>query len=232
MKPVLLITRPLREAEDLAGKLSALGYEAHIEPLLTIETIPVIWPDPSGFDGIVATSARGIDAVPHAWSGKPLLAVGDHTAIRARRAGFTDVRSASGDAEDLELMIGKEAGMRCLLHACGMDGVALNVPGTDIVRLPVYKANKAEAFSAPLLSLLQNRMLAAALFYSPRTGQAFADLYEKHGCTHGLDGTKALCLSAPVVQSIRRLQWQDVQQANRPDQVSMISLVRRHILTA
>ncbi len=232
MKPLVLITRPLKEAESLANELSALGYETYIEPLLSIDMLPVIWPDPSGFDGAVATSSRGLSAVPVSWLGKSLLTVGDHTAEQGRRAGFTDIGSACGNAADLEQMIGGQKGLRRLLHPCGMDGKALHVPGVEIVRLPVYRADKVDGLSDQLLKLLKTESLAAVLLYSPRTGRAFAELIEKHGCTHGVTSTKALCLSAPVVQSIRRLPWRDVQQADRPDQASMIDLVRRHVLTA
>lgn len=232
MKPLVLITRPLKEAESLAVELSALGCDTHIEPLLSIEMLPVTWPDPSGFDGVVATSARGLSAVPENWLSKPLLTVGDHTAEQGRQAGFTDVRSASGNAVELERIIGEQKGLRCLLHPCGMNGQALDAPGVEIVRLPVYRADTADILSGQLLRLLNTGSLAAVLFYSPRTGRVFAELIEKHGCTHSVKSTKALCLSAPVVQSVHHLPWQDVRQADRPDQASMLDLVRRFIVTA
>ena len=56
----VLVTRPLPEANQTATRLAALGHEAVIAPLTTIEPTGAIVPA-GPFDLIVATSARALE---------------------------------------------------------------------------------------------------------------------------------------------------------------------------
>jgi uroporphyrinogen-III synthase len=230
MRNLILITRPEGEAEFLSGIVAKTGFASLLEPLLSIETVCAVWPVPAGFSGLVVTSANAVSFVPEEWtgSGLPAYAVGDATAERARRVGFANVVSASGDAAALETMLAAQFwpdGAR-LLHARGADvAQELYVPGVGIEPLTVYKAAARGQFSETALRGLDDGRIAAVLLYSPRSGAVFADLVAKQGRTPCLRGINALCLSAAVVQSVGHLPWAGVRQAERPDQAAMLRLI-------
>src|SRR5262245_62204980 len=101
----LLLTRPEPEASVTAARLAALGHAVLVEPLLRIDFVP----PPAGLAtpaAIVFTSGNAVRAVGQwpdvaAWAGVPTFAVGERTASLAAAAGFSDVRSAAGEAEAL-----------------------------------------------------------------------------------------------------------------------------------
>ena len=98
----LLVTRPEPDATRTANALTALGHEAMIAPLLTMRTLQDTRLPKRLFQGLILTSANTVralkdhperDLVAHL----PVFAVGDNTALAARRAGFDQVTSAGGD---------------------------------------------------------------------------------------------------------------------------------------
>src|SRR5262249_40353142 len=100
--PRVAITRALPDAERTAERLRQRGAEPIIAPLL--EVAPRTFDtNLSGVQALLVTSANGVRAAANALQERtlPLLTVGDATARAAREAGFTDVRSASGDARAL-----------------------------------------------------------------------------------------------------------------------------------
>ncbi|HRK65281.1 MAG TPA: uroporphyrinogen-III synthase, partial [Terricaulis sp.] len=101
----IAITRALPDAEESAARIRALGGEAIIAPLLTI--IPMAYDtNVEDAQALIFTSIAGVRAFPDArrMHAKRVLTVGDASAHAAREAGFTDVRSADGDAAALAAM--------------------------------------------------------------------------------------------------------------------------------
>lgn len=88
----LLVTRPAEDAEATAKKLRTRGYEPVLSPLLTITVLAdAPLPDLADYRGIIVTSANGVRALAERTGrrGDLIMAVGDHTATRARALGFT-----------------------------------------------------------------------------------------------------------------------------------------------
>ncbi len=88
----MLVTRPQPGADATAARLVALGFEPAIAPLLAVEHLACDLPPPDGLGAVLATSGNAVDAIPGAWRGLPLFAVGDATAARARAAGFATAK--------------------------------------------------------------------------------------------------------------------------------------------
>lgn len=229
--PVILLTRPQAQAEKTCAVLQGDGFTVLSAPMLRIETLPYDLPDLSAYDGLIFTSVNAVRAfsargdVPENAVTMPLYCVGEKTADALCDAGCKTIADISGNIELLEkAMIGK-AGR--YLHLCGVDVVrAMDVQGVTVDKLPVYKAHKMPELSPEVAEKLTQQAVDVILFYSARTGQAFAEAVAAAGCTSALSATKALCLSDLVVHSIEHLPWQNVHVANTPDGAAMITTLK------
>ena len=227
----ILITRPREDATALARTLEERRHEPLIEPLLTIERIPVRL-DLTGVQALVLTSANAAFALEGVPMGTPIFAVGARTAAAARRAGHERVRVADGDAESLAELIA----CRChpadgtLLHVCGTEvkaglADALADAKFELRREVAYRAVAARTLSTELQSALRARRIDAVMLFSPRTAGIFVDLMSAHDLGTHLDRTEALCLSAAVAEPCRALSWRAVRIAARPSRSALLDLL-------
>ena len=100
------ITRTRPGAERTARRLSAMGVATLVDPVLEVR--PVSAPVELGDARALAfTSPNGVDAFAarSAERGLPAYAVGAGTAEALTEAGFSDVRTAGGDAEALARLL-------------------------------------------------------------------------------------------------------------------------------
>src|SRR3982074_215273 len=106
---VVLVTRPAPDDEATASALRARGFKVLRAPMLRFE--PVAFHDMDArCGGVIVTSANALRGIQPQLKGHrllelPLFAVGEHTAIAARRAGFTHVIAADGGAASLRDLI-------------------------------------------------------------------------------------------------------------------------------
>ncbi|HWU56937.1 MAG TPA: uroporphyrinogen-III synthase [Rhizomicrobium sp.] len=218
---------------EIARLLLARGHQTLLAPLLE----PRFPEGPrleegAALDGIAAilvTSANGIRALVRrtAWRDLPIFAVGPQTADEARRAGFTDVRSADGDAKALaEATRGWAPPEATLLHVCSEDAPGtlsdhLRAFGFTVRRCVLYAIEPATHLPPEAKAALQSRAMDAAMFFSPRTARIFASLAE------GLptDGLIALCISPATAAALPPRIFSHIRVAARPNQDAMLTLV-------
>ena len=95
----VLITRPGEDGTALAEILRARGIESVIEPLLSIKYLDGPELKLENIQALLLTSANGVRALARRTDRRdiPVYAVGDATAMTARKAGFIQVHSAAGD---------------------------------------------------------------------------------------------------------------------------------------
>jgi uroporphyrinogen-III synthase len=229
MRPRVLITRPREDAEPLARRLSALGAEPVIEPLIAIhrETdAPLDLADAAAVALTSANGARTLAAVSFRRD-VPVFAVGEATAAAARDAGFGDVRSAAGDVNALATLI-----MNTLAHVSGADAAGdlagrLQEAGFRARRVVLYRAMASERLSEATRTLLRSGSLAMVLFFSPRTATTFVRLANRDELGPACRSAAAVCLSGAVADAVRVLPWREVRVARVPDQDSLLDEVAR-----
>jgi uroporphyrinogen-III synthase len=228
----VLITRPQPEADRTAAAVAALGHEVLIDPLLTVEDVDAALP--LRVQALLITSVNGVRALarlgaPRTW---PLYAVGDRTAAAARDLGFTAMRSAAGDANDLVRLVAAETrpdgGL--LLHAGGEDMAgdpagALAARGFAAQRLTVYRAVAADALLPGVRDALAAGAVNHVLLFSPRSARTFVNLAVQGGADLG--AVSALCLSPAVAGALSdggRL-FRHVAVAAQPNQAALLDLL-------
>lgn len=161
------------------------------------------------------TSGNGVAAFAAltAERGLPVFAVGDATAAAAREAGFTAVRSASGDLGDL-------AGM---IAAAGLDGRLL-VPGAREPSgdLPSVLAGRVGAEALAVYAAVETDVAApgrwdAVLIHSRRAALALA--------TRGADvarGRRAVVISAAAAEPLAALPFREIRVAGAPTEAALL----------
>lgn len=230
----LLVTRPAEDAEATAKKLRARGYKPVLSPLLTIAVLAdAPLPDLADYRGIIVTSANGARALAErtARRGDLIMAVGDHTAAKARALGFTQVESADGDAvvlvnyvrDRLDPHEGK------LLHVRGESVAVDPLPlledaGFTVDSCILYRADPSADLSPAALAALTAGTVAGVLLYSPRSAKTF-----EAALTRGLppataERLTAYCLS-PAVAKALTLPYRAVAIAPHPLGEALLGLL-------
>ena len=200
------VTRALPSAEATAARLSAMGLEPLVDPLLEVRDLsPAI--DLTNVAALAFTSVNGVAAFARldADRTRPVFAVGDRTARAAREAGFADVVSADGDVEALAALIAGQAGRLdgAVLHPSAQEPAGdllspLVAAGLSARRIAVYETRDRDPEPTTLAAL---DALDAVLLHSPRAARELAEILQAHPAP----GLKALCLSPAVAQPLETL---------------------------
>jgi uroporphyrinogen-III synthase len=209
----LWITRTRPAARDTADRLAALGHDPVIAPLLAVRVLAPASPVPA--HAALAFTSRNAVA---AWAGispdraLPVFCVGDATAGAARAVGFTDVRSASGDARALAALIRDAAPGPVLVPGPtrpAADLAALVGADVPVLLRAVYETVETD-IPAP-------GPFDGVLFHSARAANAFA----RHHAASA-PGRIALALSEAVAEPLRALGFAEVRIAARPDEGALL----------
>jgi uroporphyrinogen-III synthase len=224
----ILVTRPLEDGMKIAARLAERGHQSLLAPLLEPRFPDGPEPDFEDVQAILATSANGVRALIRRTARRdiPVFAVGPQTTHDARKAGFTDVRSADGDAKALaEATMRWAAPQGVLLHVCAEDAPGtlsenLNSRGFKVRRCALYAIEPATALPPEAKIALRDGALDAVMFFSPRTARLFGALAE------GLptDKLTALCISPATAQALGSLPFARLAIAERPNQDAMLGL--------
>lgn len=109
----VIVTRPERQAEELAERLRALGHDVVLFPLVRVEPVGDEPIDVTPYDWVVVTSANGARELGRRLSGRPrqLAAIGPATAAVLSAQGLEpDLVPASATQEGLLAELPRPAG--------------------------------------------------------------------------------------------------------------------------
>jgi uroporphyrinogen-III synthase len=207
--------------------------------MLDVRLDPAV-PLPDGpFQAVLATSSNAIRALAlHAERARllplPLFAVGDVTALTAKRAGFTQARSAGGALDDLVERVESELrpGDGTLLYAAGTEQAgdlagALRASGFDVATAIVYEAQVQARLSNAAADALQRAAVDGVLLYSPRSAAAFALALRAEALAPLSAQIVCFCLSAAVAEPLAAVVSGPIAIAERPDQISLFAAIER-----
>lgn len=230
MPDAVLITRPDPGATATAARLRLVGLHPVVASFLIVQGRVGVLPHPGMVQAVLAASGNAVDHLPPSYHELPLLTVGDATATRATRAGFTDVASANGDAAALAAFATARlnpASGPLLLAAGGKQSIALTADlrrrGFRVQRRVVYTAKRVTRFPDAATVAIE-RGLRAVMFFSTETAEAFAYLLPRH-LVPALAGTDALAIGEAAAAALRHLPWRAVRVALRPTQDGVLALL-------
>jgi len=230
----VLITRSEPGASKTAELVRRRGAEPVIASMLRVEFADEIEVGLSRIHALLFTSPNGV----RAWlSGRsetdlPAFCVGDATAATATDAGFTKVRSAGGDANDLIALCEARLapGRHRLLHVHGAHTAhdvasALQARGFEVDEAVIYEAVAEDVLPKKATQLIRRRELAVALFHSPRAAIAFTALVEDAGLSDYLNTVIAVTISEAAANGLVRSDWAAVKVAETPNEADMLGRI-------
>jgi len=253
----ILVTRPQPDNEATGASLRARGFDVLLAPMLRFE--PIGLPDDAGADyaAIIVTSANALRAVESQLAGRrlldlPLFAVGDRTAAVARRAGFTTVISADGNAADLrELVLAKISNnkisnnnisnkaknkklrtVRPVLYLAGADlsrdlAGELAEGGLSVVTRTTYRMAASSVLPRETCDAIAANRVEAVLHYSVRSARAFLDAVRAAGVEISALAVQQCCISATVASILREAGATHVTVASSPDENALLGALDR-----
>ena len=205
--PTVIVTRPLPDGADFAEQCREAGLSPILAPLIDVQLLkPAISLDEVG--ALAFTSANGVRAFCALIErpALPVFAVGEATGQMARRAGFTEIYEAGGDAASLKDLIisQRDVFSGVVLHCAGTTVRKDLIRGLEIAGIParkvvLYDAVAAERLPSQLQAAFNEEPRSCWVsFFSPRTANIFAGHVEQEGLAPQLSSMGAVCLSEAV----------------------------------
>ena len=209
----ILLTRPVRESRALARRLRAAGHSLRIAPMLEIGAVGERPIPHAGVAALVFTSANGVRFGAPRIDARdlPAYCVGPRTAAAARRAGFSPVVSADGDAAALAeaVLADLDPAAGTLLHPAGKahrpePAARLRAAGFRLRTEIVYEARPAAALPRHVITALKSGDIDLVLLYSPRSAARFSHLLRAAVGADAIARLRVAALSAAVATAAGR----------------------------
>lgn len=240
-KPYLVITRPEPGLSETADKISALGWQPLLMPVMTIQPLTVDYLDVNAIQAIVFTSRQAIAPIIQQLAKQhveyynlPVFTVGDITAQDARQAGFTNIISANKDAVALAALIKEklspDAGQLLFPSAKGQGQLLyalLKQAGFSILQCEVYQAIPIQKLSDEFLDKLQSETINSILFFSSETARFFIELLPENLRKY-LKTIQAVGISPKTKAVLEHVSWKAIDVAVHPNTEEMLSLLKEH----
>lgn len=233
----ILVTRPADEAQRTASRLTALGHDVLVAPVLRIEPLTDAPIGAGPWSAVLLTSGNAARAVTaHAKASAltklPVFAVGRQTAQAARLAGFSDIVSADGDSGDLvRLVSSRLAGDASpLLYLAGSDvsrdlAADLAVAGLRVEIVVLYDATATESLTQEAKAAIGAGTVDSVMHYSRRSSAIFVDCARRDGLLREIKALTHVCLSNRATEPLREIGAVDIRVARRPDEEALIDLL-------
>ena len=232
----VIVTRPEPGLTETLLAVQKAGWDAYPSPSLCITLRELLPLPPRTICAVLLTSGQAIPAL----CGKipqemPFYVVGDRTAERVRQAGFVNVQSANGNAEDL---------IKCVCqHYTPLSGTLLIATGRGcgviladtlrqigfrVIRRVVYETRATAEIDSSIITLLEQRLVAAIMFFSARSTiswfGALSQSQQKIART-----VRSVVISETVAHTVESLKWKaPISVASHPHAIGMIDALGRY----
>lgn len=239
----ILVTRPHPDDETTAASLRARGFDVLCAPMLRFEPVAFHEDMNARYSAVIVTSANALRGIePHLKGHRmlelPLFAVGEHTAAAARRAGFTHVVSANGDAANLRDLVlaslkAKELKKAStLLYLAGAEiardlASELEESGFRVVTQTTYRMIAVKSLPRETCDAFAANQVEAVLHYSQRSVRAFLDAARAAGVEISALAIPQCCISAAVASVVRDVGATQVVVAATPDENALFEALER-----
>jgi uroporphyrinogen-III synthase len=239
----VLVTRPHPDDEATAAGLRAKGFNVLLAPMLRFE--PVAFHDDADarYGAVIVTSANALRGIEVHLAGSrllklPLFAVGEHTAVAARKAGFNNVIPANGDAtglRDTVLASVKAKALKktgTLLYLAGADlardlAGELGERGFTVVTHTTYRMIPVSSLPREVAEAFAASGIEAVLHYSRRSARAFLEAARAAGVEISALAIPQCCISDAVASIVRDAGASHVMVARIPDENALFEALDR-----
>ena len=201
-----------------------------LEIIFTVADLPKA----ADHGAILVTSANAVAALSShqtatEWRSLPIYTVGARTAEAADRHGWSEIRSAEGNADDLAaLVIDRLTGSPTpVLYACGTDRAGdletrLRDSGVPVTLAEVYRARMIETFPEPVSREIRKGAIDLVMLYSARSAEAFVRALERESLLAEARLMAFGVLSEAVAGPLHALQGTSVAIAAQPTETALL----------
>ena len=216
MTRMVVVLRPEPGNTRTATALRARGLEARQVPLFAV--VPVYWtpPNPTGFDGLLLTSANAVrhgGAALDLFRRLPVVAVGAATAAGASEAGFAVAVTGGEDARAV-VAEARDRGFARLLHLAGRE----RAPTQDGVEAVTVYASEAVPVPADVARSFED---ALVLVHSARAATRLAELVDGAGADRS---RIALVAISRAVGDAAGTGWASIAIAPEPSDSAVVAM--------
>ena len=226
MKPVVLTTRPVEDAERDCSYLRQRGIDAISSPMLEIRDHPFEFPPLEDIEAMVLTSRHAAARLRSIGvQDLPCFCVGKTTADAAREAGIEQTISGPGDGKGLAQLITRHP-YKSLLWPSAVDTgfdikAALAQEGISVHRVSVYEAAHVDRFTPESFEMLKSGRIRAVLAHSGRAGERFTELMEEEGLGHLLKSMTMIAISTRAA-GLCGTDWHSIVVVDQPRRKAML----------
>jgi uroporphyrinogen-III synthase len=227
--------RPQPDAAHTAAALRARGHTVIVASLMRIEPIANVEIGAGPWAAILITSANAARALGaherlRLLRDLPVFAVGERSAEAMREAGFTEVASADGGADDLVRMVAERMPPGAsLLYLAGEDRSGdlpgdLRARGLIVNMVVLYRAVVAESLPQAAIDAL-GAGIDGILHFSRRSADAYVHAAAATGILPSALKPVQLCLSAHTAAPLQRAGAAMIRVAPQPSEAALLALI-------
>ncbi len=232
----VLVTRAEPGATQTTNRLKQNGFLGEKLPAIKLTQTSIVFNQQNYKGALIFTSQNGVQFAPRApfRHAKQVFCVGDATAQAARQAGFKNIHSARGDANDLKQFIREnwKPNDGTLLHMGnstprGNIVQDLNDEGYDAEFLPVYQSKIHPDFEEKFRHRLQMDLkLDVILVHSPMAAE-FIDLaLQDWSQLSSITLPKVVAISPDAGNPLKDLFNEKVICAAKPNEISLLEQLK------
>jgi uroporphyrinogen-III synthase len=218
----VLLTRTVKDSENLAKQLESFDISTYIEPMFNIEYLDydLSSVELSSSQAVIFTSKNAINAIRNnvqKFIHLKCFVIGNATAKLAKKLKFNNIYVANNNAKSLANLILKEIIIKDgkLLYFCG-ELITLDFKkelekyGYNVHRFCVYKTVPINDFSKNLKNKIISNKIKIILLYSFNTAAIFLDLIKKNNMLEFLSGINLMVISKKVKLLAEVNNWKSV----------------------
>lgn len=218
----VLLTRTVKDSENLAKQLESFGISTYIEPMFNVKYLDydLNSVELSSSQAVIFTSKNAINAIRNniqKFIHLKCFVIGNATAKVAKELKFNNIYVANNNAKSLANLILKEVIIKDgkLLYFCG-ELITLDFKkelekyGYNVHKFCVYKTVPANDFSKELKGKIINNKIKIILLYSFNTAAIFLDLIKKNNMLKFLSDINLMVISKKVKLLAEVNNWKSI----------------------
>lgn len=233
----VLVTRPVEQATSTARKLSELGHQSVVAPLMKIRYFENVGIEEDGFNCIVASSSRALFALAghpkfSNLRNLPLYCVGEHSAEIAEQLGFGNVANVGRDVEELcgILEQGQMIHRGKVLYVVGvarkptLENYFFKL-GLNFKVVELYESGPIKSFPEDVIEQIGHGQIDAVLVFSKRSGEFLVDALNRTGLRDRFKSLEFYSISNAAAEPLYELGDINVHVAEIPSESALLKLL-------
>lgn len=215
----ILLTRPLKDSQELILRFKSLGHQVSHLPVINIEKKDYENINLNEFKGIIFTSANAIKNLDVSKINKNIFCfcVGEATEKIVKEKGFQNIFTASGNVANLKEIILQNFDQKIgnLVYVSGeiisydLD-LELKKEGYTIKRIITYKVNSNQILSDEFIKDLKSSIPEIVFIYSENSARSYLNLLKKYNLLDIWMETNLMCLGEKASSVLNEIKWKKI----------------------